>query len=122
MKREFICIICPNSCQIKVEYEGKKVIDIKGSQCLKGEEYVRNEISNPLRIFVGSIKVIKGDFKLVSVKSSSPIPKKYLKKIGKITHSFKTEAPVEINQIIAKNLLNKKIDLVATRKVNKILK
>lgn len=69
MNREFVCcIICPNNCQLKVEYEGEKVIDINGAQCRKGEDFVRNEISNPLRVVVGSIKVIKGDFKLVSVK------------------------------------------------------
>ena len=119
MKREFICIICPIGCQISVEYEGKKIIDIKGAQCSKGEDYAKNEICNPLRVFTGSIKVTKGDFKQVSVKSSSPIPKKYLKKIGKITHSLELKAPVKIGQIITFNLLNKKIDLVATRKIKR---
>jgi len=119
MNREFVCIICPNSCQLKVEYEGKTIKKIIGAQCAKGEAFVRNEITNPLRVFTGSIKVTKGYFKLVSVKTPSPIPKKYLKNIGKLTHSLEIEAPVEIGQRIAKNLLNKKIDLVATRKVNK---
>ena len=121
MNREFVCIICPNSCQLKVEYEDKTVKKITGAQCPKGEAFVKNEITNPLRVFVGSVKVTKGDFKLVSVKTPSPVPKKYLKKIGQLTHSLEIEAPVEIGQIIAKDLLNEKIDLIATRKVKEVV-
>jgi CxxC motif-containing protein len=119
MNREFVCIICPNSCQLKVEYEGKTIKKIIGAQCAKGEAFVKNEITNPLRVFTGSIKVIKGDFDLVSVKTPFPIPKKYLKNIGKLTHSLKIEAPVTVGQVVAKNLLGENIELVATRKAKK---
>jgi len=119
MEREFICIICPNGCRIKVEYEGTNIKNIKGDECPKGKEYVKNEITNPLRIFTGSVLVESGDFYLVSVKTPVPIPKKYLKKIGEITLQLKVEAPVEIGQVIAFNLLNENIDLIATRKIEK---
>ena len=119
MYREFICIICPNGCQIKVEYEGRIIKDISGDECPKGKDYITNEITNPLRVFTGSVLVESGDFSLVSVKTSSPIPKKYLKKVGEITRRIKVEAPVKIGQVVAKNLLNEKIDLVATREINR---
>jgi len=122
MHKEFICIICPNGCQISVEYEGTNIKDITGDKCSKGKDYVKNEITNPLRVFVGSVLVENGDFSLVSVKTPVPIPKKYLKKIGEITHRIKVEAPVEIGQVVAKNLLSGDIDLIATRKVNIINK
>jgi len=118
MHREFICIICPNGCRIKVEYEGTNIKNIKGDECPKGKDYVKNEITNPLRIFTGSVLVEHGDLPLVSVKTPSPIPKKYLEKVGEITRRIKVEAPIEIGQVVAKNLLNKKIDLTATRKVD----
>ena len=119
MKKEFVCIICPNGCRIKVEYEGTNIKNIKGDECPKGKDYVKNEITNPLRVFTGSVLVENGDFSLVSVKTPSPIPKKYLKEIGEITRRIKVEAPVTIGQIVASNLLNKNIDLVATRKIKK---
>ena len=119
MEREFICIICPNGCRIKVEYEGTNIKNIKGDECPKGKDYVKNEITNPLRVFTGSVLVGNGDFSLVSVKTSVSIPKKYLKKIGEITRRIKVEAPVTIGQIVASNLLGEKIDLIATRKIKK---
>jgi len=122
MKREFICIICPKGCRISAEYEGTDIKNISGDKCLKGKDYVKNEITNPLRIFTGSVLVENGDFPLVSVKTSSPIPKKYLKKIGEITRRIKVEAPIEIGQVVAKNLVSEDINLIATRKVNIINK
>jgi len=61
--------------------------------------------------------VENGDFSLVSVKTPVPIPKKYLKKIGKITRHLKVKAPVEIGQAVASSLLNENVDLIATRKI-----
>ena len=119
MEREYTCIICPNGCQIKVEYEGTNIKNIKGDECPKGKEYVKNEIINPLRVFTGSVLVENGDFPLVSVKTPVPIPKKYLKKIGEITRRIKVDAPVEIGRVVASNLLGENIDLVATRKIKK---
>jgi len=119
MEREFTCIICPNGCRIKVEYEGTNIKSIKGDECPKGKDYVKNEITNPLRVFTGSVLVESGDFSLVSVKTLSPIPKKYLKKIGEITRRIKVDAPVTIGQVVAFNLLGENIDLIATRKIEK---
>jgi len=119
MEREFVCIICPNGCRIKVGYEGTNIKNIKGDECPEGKDYVKNEITNPLRVFTGSVLVENGDFSLVGVKTPVPIPKKYLKKIGEITRRIKVEAPVEIGQVVAFNLLNENIDLVATRKIEK---
>ena len=119
MEREFTCIICPNGCLIKVEYEGMDIKNIKGDECPKGKDYVKNEITNPLRVFTGSVLVESGDFSLVSVKTLSPIPKKYLKKVGEITRRIKVEAPVTIGQVVAFNLLDENIDLIATRKIKK---
>ena len=119
MEREFTCIICPNGCRISVEYEGTNIKNIKGDECPKGKDYVKNEITNPLRVFTGSVLVENGDFSLVSVKTHIPIPKKYLKKIGEITRRIKVEAPVEIGQVVAFNLLNENVDLIATRKIEK---
>jgi CxxC motif-containing protein len=122
MEREFVCIICPNGCRIRVEYEGTNIKNITGDECPKGKDYIKNEITNPLRVFTGSVLVEKGDFSLVSVKTPVPIPKEYLKKIGEITRRIKVEAPIEIGQVIASNLLDNNIDLIATRKVNIINK
>ena len=118
MKRELICIVCPNSCRVTVDYEGEKINSISGAQCKKGKAFVQNEITNPIRTFAGSVLCKKGDFKLVSVKTSQPIAKKHMKQLGLLTHQIQVCAPIQIGQIIASNLFDEGIDLIATRKVN----
>lgn len=117
MKREFICIICPNSCHIEVEYHEQEITYIRGSQCQKGKDFLENEIKNPLRIFTGSVQCEEGNFLLASVKTSKPIPKKYLKQIAQKTHQIKVKAPVEIGQVILPNIMELDADLVVTRRV-----
>jgi CxxC motif-containing protein len=119
MKRKFVCIVCPNSCHVEVEHEEQDIKAIHGVECQKGREYVINEIRSPLRMFTGSVEIANGDFPLVSVKTPSPVPKKYLRELGALTHQIQVKAPIEIGQIIISNLLGKGIELVATRRVKR---
>ena len=93
--------------------------ELRGIECQKGREFVMNEIQNPLRMMTGSVKVLKGEFPLVSVKTAAPVPKKHLQALGRLTHQIEVEAPVEIGQAIADKLLDEDIQLLATRKVRR---
>jgi len=119
MKREFICIVCPNSCRITAEYDEQETKHIEGAQCKKGEEFIKNEIKNPLRTFTGSVKCRNGDYQMVSVKTNRPISKKYIKSVVQKTHELVVEAPVEIGQVIISDVSGQNADLVATRKVSR---
>ena len=43
MNKEFICIVCPRGCHIKVDKQNA----ISGNSCKRGETYVINELTNP---------------------------------------------------------------------------
>ena len=117
MNRELICIVCPKSCHVAIKHKGNKIKEMKGVQCQKGREFVENEIINPLRIFTGSVQCENGNFLLVSVKTTKPIPKKFMKEIAKITHQIIIKAPVDVGQIIVPDILGQDADLVSTRQV-----
>lgn len=117
MEREFVCIVCPNSCRIMVKHEDQKIRKIEGAQCAKGKEFVENEIQNPLRTFTGSIQCNRGDYHLVSVKSSQLVPKQDMKRIAEQICQKTVNAPVEIGQVIIINILDLNVDLIATRRV-----
>ena len=119
MERKFVCIVCPNSCHIQVEYEDMEIKALHGVECQKGRDFIKNEIQHPLRVLTGSIKVLNGEFPLVSVKTLIPISKKYLRELGTLTHQLQIHAPVEIGQVVAENLLDEGIQLVATRNVKR---
>ena len=55
MNRKFTCIVCPNGCEIEVEYEGKDVKNIEGEGCRKGREYVVQELTDQRRNIASSV-------------------------------------------------------------------
>ena len=55
MTRTFTCIICPNGCEITVEYDPDMTdISIQGASCPRGKEYVRQELIEPRRTIASS--------------------------------------------------------------------
>lgn len=119
MKRKFVCIVCPNSCHIDVEFEDGNILALCGVECQKGHEFVERELTHPVRIFTGSVNVRHGNFQTASVKTPHPVPKHLLRRLGQFTHRLTVEAPVVVGQVIARNVLNENIELVATRQVDR---
>ena len=118
-KKEITCIICPIGCKILVRTDGSRFELLNGNNCKKGIDYARNEALNPKRMLTSSVLVKNGEWPLVSVKSSRPIPKdkifSFLKEIKKTS----IDAPIISGQTIINNVANTKIDIVATKSIKK---
>ena len=37
MNRTFTCILCPNGCEIRTEYQGTEIRSVSGNKCPKGQ-------------------------------------------------------------------------------------
>jgi len=114
-----VCVRCPVGCKIEIELHGEKVEKIKGNRCPRGIEYVKEELKEPRRIVPTSVKVMGGNYPIVSVKTSAPIPKKHIPDLMKLVKKLRIRAPVQLGDVILKNLFNTGVDLVATRTVLK---
>jgi len=119
MKKRFICITCPNGCEIEAEFDEKGIRNIKGNLCEKGEDYVRKEIFSPERGLATSVRVENGSLPLVSVKTSKPIPKGRIMDVMKEVGKLKASAPVKVGDILLEDILGTGADLVATKNVGK---
>ena len=112
------CILCPIGCDIRINK--KKLLIIDGAKCKKGIEYSKNEVLNPKRILTTSILVKNGILPLLSVKTSKPIPKEKIFTIMEIIKKTSVNAPIEIGDIIIKNILDTKSDIIATKTIKKL--
>lgn len=117
--KRYVCIICPNGCEIDVEAAGSEVKKISGNTCKKGEDYVRKELASPQRGVTGSVVVKGGVIPLASVKTSKPVPKDMMKKVADEFSKVVVEAPVNIGDVIVKNVLGTGADVVATKNVKR---
>ena len=118
-KNDIICTGCPKGCRVTVEVENEEIINVKGYECPTGKKYAIDEYKNPTRILPTTIKVKNGEFPLVPVKTAEPIPKSLLIKAMDVIAKKEVEAPVEIGDVIIKDILNTGVNIVATRNINK---
>jgi len=112
-----ICLLCPNSCAISYAEETTGKAEITGAMCGKGEEYVRRELISPMRTLTSSVKVLGGEKEIVSVRTTSGIPKGRIFEAMDKVKALKVVAPVEIGQIVEKDFMTFGVDLIATSKV-----
>lgn len=120
-EREMTCIICPNSCSLKIVFDDKEELEVQGALCERGIEYGKNEIVNPVRNLTTTVKVVNGVLPLVSVRSDRPIPKNKMAEAVKLLQSIQLEAPIAFHQIILKDMLGKGINIISTREIKRDL-
>lgn len=118
--QKITCILCPIGCKILIKIDGKKIDILEGNKCNKGIEYSRNEALDPRRMLTTLILVKNGEWPLVSVRTSEPVPKKKIFSVLKVTKNIKLFAPIKSGQIIIKNVANTNIDIIATKSIKKI--
>ena len=51
--KEFICIVCPKGCHLKVDDEG----NVTGHTCIRGEKYGKQEAVDPKRTLTSTVKI-----------------------------------------------------------------
>ena len=120
IEQEITCIVCPIGCKILVRVVENQFELLEGDKCKKGIDYARNEALDPRRMLTSSVLVKNGEWPLVSVKSSKPVPKKKLFHVLKEIKEAKIDAPVKLGQNIIKNVANTKINIVATKSIKKV--
>jgi CxxC motif-containing protein/NADPH-dependent 2,4-dienoyl-CoA reductase/sulfur reductase-like enzyme len=105
------CLLCPNSCSIIYKPE------ISGAMCGRGEDYVKRELISPMRMLTSSVRVVGGEREIVSVRTTSGIPKQAINEAMKRIKSLIVVAPISAGEIIEKDFMTFGVDLIATSKV-----
>ena len=113
------CIGCPLGCSISVSLsDNGEVSEITGNTCKNGEEYARKEVTNPSRVVTSIVKINTGDANMVSVKTAEDIPKGKIFDCMEALKKVTVTAPVQIGEVIIKNVCGTGVDVIATKKVN----
>lgn len=120
MKRQLTCIICPIGCCLTAELdENGEVLNVTGNTCGRGKAYAESECTHPVRTLTTTMRVSGGTEPLVSIKSDMPLPKELLLPCMEKINRLQVAAPVQIGDILFRNIENTGIDLVATGNMKK---
>ena len=119
MKGTIICVVCPTSCEVTAEWNETELKSIDHSQCKLAWDYVRSEIFDPRRTVTSTVLVEGGDLPLVSVKTDRPVPKDLMLDVMDSLAQVVVQAPVDIGDVIAADILGTGSSIVATKKIAK---
>lgn len=117
--RDLICIGCPMGCMLQVKFDGGQVVGVTGNTCKRGEIYGIKECTNPTRIVTSSVAVEGGEIDAVSVKTANDISKGKVFECVNCLRGIIVKAPINIGDIIVKNIAGTGVDVVATKKVGR---
>ena len=113
-RRELICIGCPLGCRLDVALDGRTITSVKGNLCRRGQDYARTEVLQPRRMLTGLIAV-PGSRIPLSVRTRTAIPKELIRPCLAAIRSMRVQLPIHIGDVIAANIENSGVDLIATR-------
>lgn len=111
MERKLTCIICPLGCDLTVQVEDKKVLDVQGYTCPRGKKYAESECTNPQRTITSTVRCNDGS--LASVKTDKPIPKDKMIECMAIINNAVATLPLSIGDVIIEDVFGSNI--VATQ-------
>lgn len=139
---ELTCIVCPKGCRLRVDDQnGYKVT---GNICARGEAYGREEALDPKRTVTSTVRIlferqkdaaspvapaIPQPLPLVSyfrpdlpqiearlpVKTSAPISKAKIMDVMREINAITVRGPIHVGDVIAENIADTGVDLLATR-------
>jgi CxxC motif-containing protein len=118
MKKEFVCIVCPNSCRLTVTETGE-TLTVTGNECARGEKHGVHEYRSPTRMLTTTVAITGGTLPRLPVISREEVPKALLKKCLEVLYTMKLTAPLRCGDTVVKNICDTGVDVVASRSMNK---
>jgi CxxC motif-containing protein len=114
-----ICVTCPKGCTLEVTRDGNTVVSVVNG-CKRGHEYAQQELTDPRRMVATSVRVKGGLHPLLPVYTSAPFPKPRISELLAVLREVEVEAPIKLDDIVLKNVLDSGIDIYASRTVEPI--
>ncbi|MBE6831025.1 MAG: DUF1667 domain-containing protein [Ruminococcaceae bacterium] len=114
--KQYVCIVCPMSCSIELT-DDSGVLTVEGNTCKRGEEYAKNEYTDPKRMITTTVGLRGSRLRCLPVISREAVPKKLLRDCMKQLYATVVDAPVRQGDVIVANILGTGVDIIAARSI-----
>ncbi len=119
-EKNLTCINCPMGCFLTVELTDGEITKVSGNTCPRGEQYAKDEVTNPVRTVTSTVQVEGGAYERVSVKTKSPVPKGKIFEVMKEINKVSAKAPVNIGDVLIEDCAGTGVPVVAARMVREV--
>ena len=121
-KKHLTCIGCPMGCPLELTIVDGEIREITGNDCKRGEDYARQEYTDPRRMVSTTMSCNSGLWPRLPVKTAAAVPKNKVMAVAQVLHTLEIEAPVQIGDVILDDVAETGIAVIATRSLPRIKK
>ena len=114
-KKHFVCVVCPVGCEVDVVHDGSRIISMEGNECEKSEEFVSQELIEPMRILTTTVRVEGSRWPVIPVRTDKAVPKRLFPPIMRQLRHIKLQAPVNMFDVVVRDVLRTGANIIATR-------
>jgi len=114
-KKHFVCVVCPIGCEIDVVHDGSKIISMEGNKCEKSEEFVSQELIEPMRILTTTVRIQGSRWPVIPVRTDKSVPKRLFPRLMRQLRHIKLQAPVNMLDVVVSDVLHTGASIIATR-------
>jgi len=114
-KKHFVCVVCPIGCEVDVLHDGSKIISMEGNKCEKSEEFVSQELIEPMRILTTTVRIQGARWLVIPVRTHKSVPKRLFPRIMKQLRHTELHAPVNMLDAVLRDVAGTGADIIATR-------
>lgn len=118
-KKHLTCITCPIGCDMDVEVEDGKLFSAQGHICPRGEEFVLQEITRPVRLLTTTVRIRDAELSMLPVRTDKPIEKGLLFQAMEELARIEVQAPAEMYDIVIRNVAGTEANVIATRNMKR---
>ena len=111
--KELTCIVCPRGCRLTIDDD----LNVTGNSCPRGAIYAKDELTNPKRMITSFMRVKNRENCVVSVKTSTSIPKGMIFQVMEEINKVGVDAPTKIGDVAIKDVLGTGADIIITKNV-----
>jgi CxxC motif-containing protein len=114
-KKHLVCVVCPVGCEIDVVHDGSRIISVEGNRCEKSEEFVRQELIEPMRILTTTVRIQGSRWLVMPVRTDRAVPKRLFPRIMKRLRRIQLQAPVNMLDVVVSDVLRTGTNVIASR-------
>ncbi|HUW44434.1 MAG TPA: DUF1667 domain-containing protein [Dehalococcoidia bacterium] len=114
-KKHFVCVVCPIGCEIDVVHDGSRIISMEGNKCERSEEFVSQELIEPMRILTTTVRIQGSRWPVIPVRTDKSVPKRLFPRIMRQLRGINLQAPVNMLDVVVKDVVGTGANIITTR-------
>ena len=118
-KRHFVCVVCPIGCEIDVVHDGGRIISMEGNRCEQSDEFVRQELIEPMRILTTTVRIQGSRWAVIPVRTDKSVPKRLFPSMMRQLRRIKVQTPVNMLDVVVRDVLGTGANIIATRNMTR---